>query len=619
MRLQLTSIALIAVLSACGGGGGGSASSTSSTVTIAGAVIDGYIEGAVVCLDVNGNSACDPTEPKATTDSNGNYSISYTGSTTGLHVLTEVPSTAKDKDDGGLTLAQAGKTAFTLQAPAPATSSTSTHVTPLSTIVSQEMISSGSTNAAAVETQLKTQLGITSNLLNYDFKASTSTANTNAAALAVAITQAISAAQTSLAGSDAFKTALGTTDTATIKAAAAQGAINLVMKNVLPQMIDKDTGGLSSTVSTASAMEAATAVATSNTSKMAVQAKAPKAENGALQAFLDGIVIGGNDSSGDYYNESGVRVNGNWSGYTNALQVEFLKVKADMQTSSEVRKVLVNNKWYTKYDSGGNYFLTSSGWLAEAKDLPGAPIGDCVGGLLTSKGPTQKICMTKYDYSGKKVSSLLKDACKDNSGNSISGCSEDTVFPANTYSYTATISYDEESYKMWVDTTWGGYGSVLNPAQTTLSGFLSNMISTNNTVYIGNSCNVSVKVKSFNSSTMSGEFSFADASNYTCSNVYLNDSKLDYSKHTAAFSLKERAGSKMVVFKVPMIYVKNNPNDSSVWRLFGEYNNGIWAGNYFPTGYSQTFGLDGSMKIGNKNLLNTYLTMVGAPAFPYPQ
>ena len=327
---------------------------------------------------------------------------------------------------------------------------------------------------------------------------------------------------------------------------------------------------------------------------------------------MDGIVIGGNDSSGDYINDSGVRVNGNWSGYTNALKVEFLKVKAETQSSTEVRKVLVNNKWYTRYDSGGNYFLTSSGWLAEAKDLPGGPLGDCVGGLLTSEGPTQKICMTKYDYSGKKVSSLLKDACKDNSGNTISGCSDETVFPANTYSYTATLSYSEESFKLWADTTWGGYGSGLNPAQTTLSGFLGNMKSTNNTVYIGNSCNVSVKVKSFDASTMSGEFSFADASNYTCSNVYLNDSKLDYSKHSSTFSLKEKAGKKMVVFKVPMIYVKNNPNDSSVWRLFAEYNNGIWDGNYFPTGYSQTFGLDGSMKIGNKNLLNTYLTMVGA-------
>jgi hypothetical protein len=279
---------------------------------------------------------------------------------------------------------------------------------------------------------------------------------------------------------------------------------------------------------------------------------------------------------------------------------------------------LVDNKWYTRYESGGNYFLTSKGWIAENLDLPGGALGDCIGGPVTDQGPTQKICMTKYDYSGKKVSVLLKDACKDNSGKTISGCNEDAIFPANTYSYTATISYNDESFKMWTDNTWGGYGSGFNPVQTTLSGFLSHMKNTDTQLTIGNNCNVSVKVKNFNSATMTGVFSFADASSYTCSNVYQNISKLNYTS-TAPFSLKEKTGYKMVVFKVPMIYVKNNPNDNSDMRFFGEYNNGIWDGDYFPAGYSQTFGLDGSMKIGNKNLLNTYLTMIGAPAFPYPQ
>jgi len=612
MRLQLTSIALIAVLSACGGGGGGSASSTSSTVTIAGAVIDGYIEGAVVCLDVNGNSACDTTEPKATTDSNGNYSISYTGSTTGLHVLTEVPSTAKDKDDGGLTLAQAGKTAFTLQAPAPTASSTSTHVTPLSTMVSQEMVSSGSTNAATVETQLKTQLGITSNLLNYDFKASTSTANTNAAALAVAITQAISAAQTSLAGSDAFKTALGTTDTATIKAAAAQGAINLVMKNVLPQMVDKDTGGLSSTVSTASAMEAATAVATSNTSKMAVQANAPKGQNATLEAFVDGLVIG-NTESGKYLNASGTPTS-----FTKLLKIGFMKVNSTTRTSSQIDKVLVGNQWFTRYDSGGDFFLTSKGWIARADGLPGGPLGECAGGPETAEGPTTKICITKYDYSGKKVSTLLKDPCTNDNGNSISGCDVNTVFPANTSSYTATLSYSEETFKMWVSTTWDCYGSGLNPQQTTLSGFLSNMKANNVVQWIGNDCNVGFKVESFDPTTLSGVFSFGDYSKYNCSNASQNTSKVTFTS-TAKFTSKERNGIKVIVYQVPMLFTKLNPDDGSQWKMFAAYENKIREGDYYPSGYSKTFGLDGSTKIGNKNLLNTYLTMIGAPAYPYPQ
>jgi hypothetical protein len=53
--------------------------------------------------------------------------------------------------------------------------------------------------------------------------------------------------------------------------------------------------------------------------------------------------------------------------------------------------------------------------------------------------------------------------------------------------------------------------------------------------------------------------------------------------------------------------------------MFAAYENKIREGDYYPSGYSKTFGLDGSTKIGNKNLLNTYLTMIGAPAYPYPQ
>jgi len=509
-------------------------------------------------------------------------------------------------------MAQAGKTAFAIQAPAPATSSTDTHVTPLSTMVSQEMVSSGSTNAATVETQLKTQLGITTNLLKYDYKATSSTANTTAAALAVAIANAISAAQTSLASSDAFKTALGTTDSATIRAAAAQGAINLVMKNVMPNMIDKDTGGLSSTVSTASAIEAATAVASSSTSKMAVQANAPKAENGSLQAFIDGIVIGSEDS-GEYTNASGTVTK-----YTKSLNVEFIKADTSALLSTTVRKVLINGQWYSRYNSGKSYYLTTKGWFQEQDDLPGGVIGDCVGGKQTTEGPTMKICITKYDYSGKKVSSLLKDPCKDNSGNSIANCNSDTLFPAKTYSYSATITYPEESFKAWISTDWNGYGDGFNPKQTTLTGWLTAAKDNNVIQWIGNDCNVGFKVQSYDATTKTGVLSFADYSKYTCSTAYQNNANVTFSA-TTKFSFKERNGVQVLIYQVPMLYTKLNPDDGGQWQLFVERNNKIWNGEYLPTSYSRVFGLDGSTKLGNKNLLNTYLTMVGAPAFPYPQ
>ena len=64
------SLALAVLLCACGGGG-----SSSNSTTLSGAVIDGYIEGAKVCLDVNANGLCESSEPTATTNSQGQYKL----------------------------------------------------------------------------------------------------------------------------------------------------------------------------------------------------------------------------------------------------------------------------------------------------------------------------------------------------------------------------------------------------------------------------------------------------------------------------------------------------------------------------------------------------------------
>lgn len=143
-------LAVAAALSACGGGGGagGVSSGSSSTgssggsaataATLSGKVVDGYLQGAVVCLDTNADKACDTD--KAITDANGSYSLTHTLTADQLasaHVLVVVPETAKDADDGGKTLKEAGKAAFELLAPA----AKPQVVSPLSTLVSERMIS----------------------------------------------------------------------------------------------------------------------------------------------------------------------------------------------------------------------------------------------------------------------------------------------------------------------------------------------------------------------------------------------------------------------------------------------------------------------------------------------
>ena len=106
--------ALGLTLAGCGGGGSSSpAASTGSSVS--GVVLDGPIQGATVCLDLNANKRCDAGEPaSAPTDAQGNYTI--TGLTTeqrnaGAEWIASVPVGASD---GGTPVTAA----FVLRAPA---------------------------------------------------------------------------------------------------------------------------------------------------------------------------------------------------------------------------------------------------------------------------------------------------------------------------------------------------------------------------------------------------------------------------------------------------------------------------------------------------------------------
>lgn len=125
--LTALSLATVALITACGGGG---SSTAAGPVTLAGAVIDGYIVGATVCLDLNGNGACDSGEPTTTSGANGAYSLTAPAGTdlTNLHVLANVPTTAID---GGVPIANA----YRMLTPA----TMDNVISPLTTVVSTEM------------------------------------------------------------------------------------------------------------------------------------------------------------------------------------------------------------------------------------------------------------------------------------------------------------------------------------------------------------------------------------------------------------------------------------------------------------------------------------------------
>jgi hypothetical protein len=194
--LPIVSIFSAAILTACGGGGAGAGSSSSPT-TFSGVVVDGYIEGATVCLDLNANQACDTGEPTATSKAGGAYSLDVSGvdadKLKAAHLLTVVPDSAKDADDGGKTLNKAGKKAFNLLAPAAAFvnsdgSLQSAVISPLTTLVSHEMITGGNTLETS-EKYVRTRLDLVDDTdLRQDFVAKkVDTLKTKAQMLAVAM------------------------------------------------------------------------------------------------------------------------------------------------------------------------------------------------------------------------------------------------------------------------------------------------------------------------------------------------------------------------------------------------------------------------------------------------
>lgn len=149
---------LMGLLSACGGGGGGLninvnltaeklPPQTPTTIT----VIDGYIEGAIVCVDRNKNGTCDAGETQGKTDAAGKVTLGILADEVGKYpIVANIPVGAIDSDDRNAPLV----TAYTLSAPAdqPAI------VSPLSTLVHRLMEKDGISTAQASR-QIESSVG----------------------------------------------------------------------------------------------------------------------------------------------------------------------------------------------------------------------------------------------------------------------------------------------------------------------------------------------------------------------------------------------------------------------------------------------------------------------------
>jgi hypothetical protein len=164
LRVGLLSGLMTGLLAACGGGG-------TTGQGISGRVMDGYIKGAIVCLDVNANGVCNSDEPQAETTTGGVYALNVPSDAQlgGTNLLVEVPVGAIDEDTPNTPIA----TAYVMRGVA----SAEAVVSPLTTVLAAHL-DNGETEAEAL-----TAMGLSGVDLKADYVASGNTQVHNAAKL----------------------------------------------------------------------------------------------------------------------------------------------------------------------------------------------------------------------------------------------------------------------------------------------------------------------------------------------------------------------------------------------------------------------------------------------------
>lgn len=216
--LSLVAAAVLSV-TACGGGGSSDNENDddnqASTQFITTTVMDGLLQNALVCADINNNKVCDANEPQARTDINGRANLNITGVNLGsTRLLAQVGQDAVDADFGAVTQAYNLATPGTEYAV----------ISPLTTLVQARMDATGE-NAPAAKDAIKSQLGVSP---HDNFVAERDTKAEKFRAGMLARWVLLSAQNQSLNGVNGWTTVLGQLGQAVNKMSAVQcTAINL--------------------------------------------------------------------------------------------------------------------------------------------------------------------------------------------------------------------------------------------------------------------------------------------------------------------------------------------------------------------------------------------------------
>ena len=645
----------ISGLAACGGGGGSSstASTTPATpATLSGKVIDGYIIGATVCLDVNSNNKCDAGEPTTTSGENGAWTLpAYPGSIAGLQVIAEVGATATDKDTGVI---GAGNT-YSLLAPAAASAT----VTPFTTMIVSTIAAGGGESRVSIGEALSNVSASTgipvAKLVASDYKEN---GDTKLATVAQATTVAIAQVTNALKSNTDIKANL--TDGQIIQQAVVQ-----VQEKVLKQLVS-DGQVTSAASSSASDIKAAVTSAVTNVNlsgqiqNIVIATKSGAGDVLSMADLFKAGFVTPQFQSGDYINSAGARYDGPqwnpqyptntyWNGYK-GLNVGYLQI--DIATASAPPPTIEyalasNNKWYTPYYDGEQWTYDGTSWAVET-DIGGGSTSNtvkptfdqnCVIVAKNSKGTvTQRYCATEKKLDGKNMVDFIPSMC--DSGPGVASTCKTATFPAGSSAYdltATTVSTLSGTYnglfELWVNTdgSWKGFCTKqwdqTSQSCTSDAGTVFDFIkwaTFPNNQWTGDSCNTPFAFTSYDASTKKGTIAWGSNPDKGCSgNFQFTSANV---KETSNFEVISLAGKDVVIVPTPAIYYANNPSSDKPYFAFAALPSkkgftGVWDGAFYPTNFKQSIPFTGdpatNTQIINTVMFDAILKQKGITPYPY--
>jgi hypothetical protein len=627
---QLFLVAFMSIfLAGCGGGGGGSSSIGTEEALVAteseltGKVIDGYISGATVCLDLNNNYTCDPDEPSALSGAGGSYTFTYEGTIPeGIQILADIPIGAVDEDLGVV------DKPYSMLAPA-------AHpevVTPLTTLVSQEIQSSaGQLTPEEAEKSVKLMLDIdeSDSLLGNDFVANEdtdlqATATFVAEVLAVAkdaITK--NPATSELTSAQISKASVQTAKSITSDLIASGSSISLAIEDVAMEVTTVVTGQINNIV------------AASKSGDGEVVSLIQEIKEGNLIILSEG----GNeiDEGGSIEYREGLEME--FVYFPDAVEGQLVNITS---AGNERVAMLVYDgpradTWVPiDWDDDVEYRIADTGKWTLTSDLEstGTKISEnCA--IFYETGiiePSSEICFIRKDVSGKQVRDIVPDFCSDGQGGVLEGCDPLADLPSDSFVYDASLTIAENEfggeYILWGGDGWGGYLAAYANEDQTIQGFIDGFLGEpNRYASKGDDCNTAFRIKSYDTEDRSGLIEWADASDRDC-NVGFVWADADTTE-TLPFTVEEVGSETILKTRTPVVLRVNNPDERDPYLIFGQAPNllgededGIYSGSFAPSGYKLTYAFTGNVDyaiFASRVFVDFMLEQAGDPEFPYEE